>query len=82
MQGNEIIDKRLNLKFGEYVRQRREELDLTQIEFCELANITQAYLSYLERGERMTIDLPVAVRICNVLGLKVDDFVENYKNNI
>jgi transcriptional regulator with XRE-family HTH domain len=39
-------------RFGDAVRDRREELGLTQEEFAERAGIHRTYLSDIERGTR------------------------------
>ena len=39
-------------RFGDIVRQRREELGLTQEELAEMAKIHRTYLSDVERGSR------------------------------
>ena len=40
------------VNFGRKVRQRRYELDLTQEQLAELANLHHNYVGSVERGER------------------------------
>lgn len=46
----ELVETRNRIGFA--LRQRREQLSLTQEEVVEELDITQAYLSQLENGER------------------------------
>ena len=41
-----------NLPFGEYVKQRREHLELTMRDFAESVQISPAYLCDIEKGYR------------------------------
>jgi transcriptional regulator with XRE-family HTH domain len=63
--------------FGEFIKKGREKKDMYQSEVAELAGITQAYYSMIERGLREP-DLTVAMKICQVLRLDLSDFISPY----
>ena len=44
--------KKNSLPFGEYVKQRREQLELTMRDFAESIQISPAYLCDIEKGNR------------------------------
>lgn len=57
---------------GERLRSRRRALQLTLSDVAEQAEITEGYLSSVERG-RANASIPVLQRICAVLRLQVGD---------
>lgn len=63
--------------FGEFIKKGREKRDMLQVEVAELAGITQAYYSMIERGIREP-DLTLSMRICQILRLDLSDFVSPY----
>ena len=63
--------------FGKFIKQGREKRDMFQSEVAMEVGISQAYYSYLERGER-EIDFVLALKICQVLHLDLNDFIKNY----
>lgn len=67
----------LKFTFGNFVRSARIEQNLTQREVAERARVEQAYLSKVERGAREP-SLSIALRICDVLGLDLNDFAKQY----
>jgi transcriptional regulator with XRE-family HTH domain len=76
---NESISQEGYVRFGKYVRNRREELGLTQNEVAEYIGTTQVYLTYLESGRKSSpVDVVVAHRLCEILKLNLDDFVKEY----
>lgn len=77
MQNIKTIFEECNVEFGKMIRNRREELGLTQIELSEKVGIPQSLLSYIERAER-PVDLQVAMPICRVLGLTLGEFEEKF----
>ena len=64
----------LGLTFGDFIRTARLAKNLTQHEVAALANVEQAYLSKVERGEREP-SLSIALRICDALKLNINDYV-------
>ncbi len=73
--------KEVNAEFGRFIKKIRTERGITQMEMCEQIGIQQPYYSCLESGQRV-IDFYVALRICDVLNVSVDDFVSQYKNPV
>lgn len=65
-------EKKLNIeKIGRRIKELRVILNLKQTEFAEALNITQAYLSMLESGERSTFSIEILLKL-----------VEKYNVNI
>jgi transcriptional regulator with XRE-family HTH domain len=65
----------LSLTFGNFIRNARLEKNLTQSEVAARAKVEQAYLSKVERDAREP-SLTIALRICDALGLDINDFVK------
>lgn len=59
-------------RFGDAVRARREELELTQEEFAERAHIHRTYLSDIERGRR-NISLVNIEHVADALELRLSE---------
>ncbi|MCU6480735.1 y4mF family transcriptional regulator [Arthrobacter silviterrae] len=57
-------------QLGAAVRARRRELELTQIETADLADVSPRVLSDLENG-RETVRLDILHAVANALGLSV-----------
>lgn len=66
---------------GKRVKYLRELNNLSQEEFAMKANITRAYLGQIERGEKNPT-ITIVSRICNALGLTLEDFFssDDYKD--
>ena len=63
--------------FGEFIRLRRLQLNLTQFDVADRAGTTQGYISKVEKGlKEPTITL--ALKICEVLNLDINDFAIDY----
>ena len=56
--------------YGEVLRQRRKELNLTQKELAERVGKERAYISRLEQGET-DLQLSSFIQIINALGLTI-----------
>lgn len=65
----------LGLTFGDFVKTARLAKHMTQHEVATLAKIDQAYLSKIELGRREPT-LSVALRICDALGLEINDYAK------
>ena len=63
--------------FGEYIRQGREKQKLFQSQVAESLGVTQQYYSHIEKGIR-NVDLVLALKICQVLKLNLNDFIKTY----
>lgn len=59
-------------KVRNYVRDDRENLDMTQLTLSRLANITPAAVSQIEHGKRMP-NIETALKLARALGTRVDD---------
>lgn len=66
----------LSLTFGEFIRAARLRKSLTQNEVAIAAKVEQAYLSKVELGKREP-SLSIALRLCDALGLDINDYVRN-----
>lgn len=63
--------------FGEFIKLKRLQLNLTQLEVAVQAGTTQGYLSKMEKGiKEPTVTL--ALKICDVLDLDINDFANKY----
>ncbi|WP_288026046.1 helix-turn-helix domain-containing protein [Arthrobacter sp.] len=58
-------------QLGAALRARRRELDLTQVETADLADISPRVLSDLENG-RETVRLDILNAVANALGLNLN----------
>ncbi|WP_113716607.1 helix-turn-helix domain-containing protein [Arthrobacter dokdonensis] len=58
-------------QLGAALRARRRELDLTQVETADLADISPRVLSDLENG-RETVRLDILNAVANALGLSLN----------
>ena len=67
------------LGFGKFIREGRMKRDMYQHEVAALLGITQAYYSMIEQGNKdRNVDLVLALRICQVLRLDINDFIKQY----
>lgn len=73
-------DSQLNIKqrFGKAVRRRRRELDFSQEELAERAELHRTYLSDIERGEGNP-SLEVIEKLANALDISVIALFSEYK---
>lgn len=73
MDANEIA-----LRFGRFIREERLRQNLLQKDVAAKLHITQVYYSYIESGSRNT-DLALALEICRVLDLDLNDFTNSLR---
>lgn len=65
--------------FGNFIKDGRAKRDMYQEEVAALVGISQAYLSYIERGSKdRNVDLVLAMKLCQVLRLDLNDFIKQY----
>lgn len=64
--------------FGRFIKEGRELLDLSQAETAKRVGISQVYYCHIEQAKRR-VDFPLAIRICNTLGLDISKFTKKYK---
>lgn len=72
-----ITDKDGHVRFGKFIRNAREEMELAQWELAEILGVSQSFISYLERGER-DIDLMFAIKVCQTLKADMRLFLNQY----
>lgn len=60
-----------NLEIGSRIRNIRESLNLSRSSFSEKINISEVFLSQVERGEK-SISLNTLINICNNTGFSSD----------
>jgi transcriptional regulator with XRE-family HTH domain len=72
-----VIDKErdLGLRIGVIVRRYREHQDMTQAELAKNSNVTQAEVSYIERGKRS--HLKTLDGVADALGMKLSDMIRH-----
>lgn len=61
------------MSIGENIKDKREKLGITQLELAEAACVSNAMISQIE-GNIKVPSLPVAFRIADKLGCRVEDF--------
>jgi transcriptional regulator with XRE-family HTH domain len=64
-------------RFGQAVRRRRRELDLTQEELAERASVHRSYIANIERGE-INPALENIEKIAEALEISIPDLFTNY----
>lgn len=60
-----------NLEIGSRIRGIRENMKLSRCSFSEKLNISEVFLSQVERGEK-SISLKTLTNICNITGVPSD----------
>ena len=68
--------KEISQHFGMFIRDGRVKKGLLQKEVAAKLNISQVYYSYIENGSR-NVDFPLALEICRVLELDLNDFTSS-----
>lgn len=63
-----------HILFGKYIKEARERKKLSQHEVAVRLGLSQSYVSRIEKGER-EVDLAVAIKLCEVLGYDLRDFI-------
>lgn len=59
---------------GQLIRERREELGLTQWQLYEMTGVRQHYISQIERGKVQYPGLDILASLGDVLGIEMDEF--------
>lgn len=60
--------------FGHSIRQKREELGLSQEDFAERANVHRTYISSVELG-KVSVGIEVAHALACALGMRLSELV-------
>lgn len=65
--------------FGKFIKEGRERRDMYQAEVAALIGVSQPYYSMIEQGNKdRNVDLVLALKICQVLRLDINDFIKQY----
>ena len=73
------IDKeKISAEFGTFVRVARERKGLYQADVAEQIGVSRSYYAFIEAGKR-DIYFTLAVNLCRVLDLNIDDFMKCLK---
>ena len=68
------------LSFGEFIKSKRKECDLTQKQVCVLAGTAESHVSRIENGTREPT-LSLAIRLCDALGADINEYVSLTKEH-
>ncbi len=69
------------MNFGTKIRQRREQLDLSQQELARLLGMTQARISEIESGARPNVNLNNLRNLARALGVSADYLIGTWEDN-
>lgn len=58
--------------FGQRVREKRQEEDMSQAELAQKVDISRNYLSQIERGEATNLSWQVKKRLADALGIPIE----------
>ena len=70
--------KNLAAEFGRFIREAREMKGLLQADVAEKLGVSRSYYGHIESGNR-DIYFTLAVNICRVLDLNINDFMKMLK---
>jgi len=76
---NDQPNRDIRIRFGKAVRKSREELQISQEDFVELAGLHRTYISDLERGKR-NISLENIERLAKALNLSISELMQRVDN--
>jgi transcriptional regulator with XRE-family HTH domain len=62
-------------EFGSFIREARENKGLVQAEVAQRLNVSRSYYTMIEAGDR-EIYFTLALKICSVLDLNMNDFAK------
>ena len=75
------IHSRENAEVIRLLKQTREDCGLTQVQLANALDITQSFLSKIERGERV-VDIVQLRAICLCLGTTLPKFVKQLEQRL
>lgn len=70
-------NRKILVKFGEKIKAKRREKNITQEELAELVGITDVYLRELERG-KYTATWIICLTICTILEIDITEIQQKY----
>lgn len=62
----------MRIKAGEIIRAKREEKNISLVDFAREAEISPGYLSQLENGKKVNPNLGVILKIARMLDIEID----------
>ena len=65
----------LQIKVGEVIKAKREEMNISLVDFAKQAGISPGYLSQLENGRKTNPNLELITRIVNELDIDIDELL-------
>ncbi len=74
---NNTEERKIQAEFGELIKTKRKQKQLTQEELSEIAGITDVYLRDLEHGN-YTATWVICLKICTVLDIDLSDIRKKY----
>jgi transcriptional regulator with XRE-family HTH domain len=63
------------------LKQARKQAGMTQLEFAKRLELTQSFVSKIERGDRR-IDIVELRTFCHVFGITLNDFVNRLEREL
>lgn len=73
-----VNKEKVATEFGRFVREAREKKGLYQADIAEQLGVSRSYYTMIEAGNR-EIYFTLAINICRVLDLNINDFVTYLK---
>jgi transcriptional regulator with XRE-family HTH domain len=80
--GGKSMEEKLKQAFGEYLRKLRKERGFTLREVENKVNVSNAYLSQLERGERGVPTIRVLSKLAEAYGVSLTSLTEEMEGII
>ena len=73
-----IEKEKVATEFGSFIREARENKGLLQADVAEKLGVSRSYYTMIEAGNR-EIYFTLAINICRVLDLNINDLVKRLK---
>lgn len=74
-----VVEKEtISVEFGKFIREARENKGLYQADVAKMLGVSRVYYTHIEAGYR-DIYFTLAVNICRVLDLNINDFMKLLK---
>lgn len=70
--------EKITTEFGSYIRDARESRGILQADIAEQLGVSRSYYCLIEAGKR-DIYFTLAMNICQILKLDINDFMKHLK---
>ena len=70
------------MKLNELIKQKREEMKLSQRALAKLAKCSYATISYLESSDTKLVNKKILTQLSKTLNIPQDDFINAYLESI